>query len=98
MSPAGLKYKTRCSSRINKGKPPIEDTSKVLGYPNTLGAKKQSVNQSLSKCKMTPQTTRYSMAGMEKYFKFKQSQVSTAELTEQQKQIKKVKSLKNLKS
>lgn len=64
----------------------------------TLGIKKQSVNQSQNKSKATPQTTRYSMSGMEKYFRFQNAQVSNHEATEQQKHIKKVKSLKNLKS
>lgn len=60
--------------------------------------KKQSTNQSHNKSKYTPQTSRYSISGMDKYFKFKQSQITQAELTDQQKHIKKVKSLKNLKS
>jgi hypothetical protein len=64
----------------------------------TLGIKKGSMNQSQSKSKLAPQTARYSMSGMEKYFKFKQNQVSNAEMSEHQRQIKKVKSLKNLKS
>lgn len=64
----------------------------------SLGVKKTSINHSQNKSKITPQTSRYSTTGMERYFKFKQSQPSAAELNEQQKQIKKVKSLKNLKS
>ena len=97
-SPSNLKYKSRCSSRSNKYKVPTEENSKCSGYMKTLGTKKSSVNQSQSKSKVAPQTARYSMSGMERYFKFKQSQASNAEINEQQKQIKKVKSLKNLKS
>jgi len=63
-----------------------------------MGSKKYSMNQSQSRSKIIPQTARYASSGMEKYFKFKQSQVTNAEVTEHQRQIKKVKSLKNLKS
>ena len=59
---------------------------------------KPSVNQSQNKSKVTPQTTRYWISGMDKYFKFKQAHVTNANYNNQEKQIKKVKSLKNLKS
>jgi hypothetical protein len=96
-SPYASKYKhNRCPSRGVKNKPPTDESSKCSGYVKTLGTKKSSINQSQSRSKITPQTTRYSMSGMEKYFKFKQSQV--ADITNQEKQIKKVKSLKSLKS
>ena len=56
------------------------------------------MNQSQNRSKATPQTTRYSMSGMDKYFKFKQAHITNTNLNDQQRQIKKVKSLKNLKS
>lgn len=39
LSPTEVSYKGRCASRMNKWKPPVEDTSKCSGYVKTLGAK-----------------------------------------------------------
>ncbi|CAI2379752.1 unnamed protein product [Moneuplotes crassus] len=96
VSPAGSKYKYRNSSKPVKNKCSTEESSRYSGYVKSFGQKKGSMNQSQSKSKIIPQTARYPSSGMEKYFKFKQSQVSNA--TEQSKHVKKVKSLKNLKS
>ena len=39
LSPTEVSYKGRCTSRMNKCKPPIEDTSKCSGYIKSIGAK-----------------------------------------------------------